>query len=381
MEIDMRHRVLHVIYSLYRGGAERVIETQLLGGDRRRFEYLVCSLTGGGDMIDRMSNAGSRVFLLGKRRRGDVTAVTKLANLIRREKVDLLHLHNSPGMFWGTLARIASATGVPIVRTEHNPYIPEDLPALYRRLYPQFTKRASKVICVSELVRRSYAERFPALAGSFMEIPNGIRMQDYEKLPPRAECRAQFKLLPGAKLIGTVGRMVPVKNHKLLIEALFRARQTVSDVHLAIIGEGDLRESLAAYAADLGVSEYVSLVKETRKIDYFYGAIDIFCLSSDSEGMPLTLLEALASGVPVVSTEVGGISEVIESGKNGYLVPKGSAEFLAKRIVELLQDPSKAAELALAGRKMVHERFPAEKMIAATEAVYEEVLAKAASRR
>jgi len=377
----MRHRVLHVIYSLYRGGAERVIETQLLGGDRRRFEYLVCSITGGGDMIDRMSNAGSRVFLLGKRRRGDFTAVTKLANLIRREKVDLLHLHNSPGMFWGTLAQIASVTGASIVRTEHNPYHPEDLPALYRRLYPRFTKRASKVICVSERVRQSYTERFPALAGMFMEIPNGIRMQDYEKLPPRAECRAQFKLLPGAKLIGTVGRMVPVKNHKLLIEALARVRQTVNDVHLAIIGEGDMRESLAAYAADLGVSEYVSLVKETRKIDYFYGAIDIFCLSSDSEGMPLTLLEALASGVPVVSTEVGGIPEVIESGKTGYLVPKGSAEFLAKRVVELLQDPQKAAELALTGRRMVHERFPAEKMIRATEAVYEEALAKADSKR
>ena len=376
----MRYRVLHVIYSLYRGGAERVIETQLLGGDRRRFEYLVCSITSGGDLIDRMSNAGSRVFLLGKRRRGDFTAVTKLANLIRREKVDLLHLHNSPGMFWGTLAQIASATGVPIVRTEHNPYRPEAMPPLYRWLYPRFTKRASRVICVSERVRRSYADRFPSLAGTYMEIPNGIRMQDYERVPPRAECRAQFKLLPGAKLIGAVGRMVPVKNHKLLIEALFRVRQTVSDVHLAIIGEGELRESLAAYAADLGVSEYVSLVKETQKIDYFYGAIDIFCLSSDSEGMPLTVLEALAAGVPVVSTEVGGIPEVIESGKTGYLVPKGSAEFLAKRIVELLQDPSKAAEFALAGRSMVRERFPAEKMIEAIETVYEEALARSASR-
>jgi glycosyltransferase involved in cell wall biosynthesis len=380
-ETGMRQRVLHVIYSLYRGGAERIIETQILGGDRRRYEYLVCSLTGGGDLIDRMSNAGARVFLLGKRRSGDFTAVTKLANLIRREKIDLVHLHNSPGMFWGTPAAIASGTGVPIVRTEHNPYHPEDLPAIYRWLYPQFTKHAKKVICVSEIVRRSYAERFPALADRFMVIPNGIRMQDYEKLPPRAECRAQFKLLPGAKLIGTVGRMVRVKNHKLLIEALFLVRQTVGDVHLAIIGEGDMREQLAAYASDLDVSEDVSLVKETRKIDYFYGAIDIFCLSSDSEGMPLTLLEALASGVPVVSTDVGGIPEVIENGKTGYLVPKGSAELLAARVVELLQNPSKAAELALAGRAMVHERFRAEKMIAATEAVYEEVLAKAASRR
>jgi len=377
----MRHRVLHVIYSLYRGGAERIIEAQLLGGDRRRFEYLVCSLTGGGDLIDRMSNTGSRVFLLGKRRRGDFTAVTKLANLIRREHIDLLHLHNSPGMFWGTLAQIASGAGVPIVRTEHLPYLPEALPSLYRWLYPRFSKRARKVICVSDRVRQSFAERFPELADTFMEIPNGIRLQDYEELPPRAECRAQFKLLTGAKLIGTVGRMVPQKNHKLLIEALFRVRQTVPEVHLAIIGEGELRESLAAYAADLGVSEYVSLVKETQKIDYFYGAIDIFCLSSDLEGMPLTLLEALASGVPVVSTEVGGIPEVIESGKTGYLVPKGSAEFLAKRIVELLQDPAKAAELALAGRKMVHERFPAEKMIRATEAVYDEVLAKTHSKR
>jgi glycosyltransferase involved in cell wall biosynthesis len=381
MESRMRTRVLHVIYSLYRGGAERVIETQILGGDRRRFEYLVCSITGGGDLIDRMSNAGSRVLLLGKGRRGDVTAITKLANLIRRERVGLLHLHNAPGMFWGTLAAIASATGVPIVRTEHNPYLPDELPWIYRWLYPRFTRRAHRVICVSERVRRSYAERFPALAGRFVEIPNGIRVQDYEKVPPRAECRAQFKLLPGAKLIGTVGRMAPVKNHKLLIEALFRVRQTMNDVHLAIIGEGELRESLAAYAADLGVSEYVSLVRETQKIDYFYGAIDIFCLSSDSEGMPLSLLEALASGVPVVSTEVGAIPEVIESGKTGYLVPRGSAEFLAKRILELLQDPSKAAELALNGRAMVRERFPAEKMIRATEAVYDEALAKSGSMR
>jgi len=376
----MRRKVLHVIYSLYRGGAERVIETQLLGGDRRSFEYLVCSITSGADMIDRMSNAGARVFLLGKRRRGDATAVTKLANLIRLEKVDILHLHNSPGMFWGTLGQIVSGGRVPIVRTEHNPYLPATMPALYRFLYPRFTRRASKVICVSDRVRQSFVERFPELADRFLEIPNGIRLQDYEKLPPRAECRAQFKLLPGAKLIGTVGRMVPVKNHKLLIEALFLVRQTVPDVHLAIIGEGEMREALASYAADLGVSEYVSLVKETQKIDYFYGAIDIFCLSSDSEGMPLTLLEALASGVPVVSTEVGGIPEIIENGTNGYLVPKGSAEYLARRIIELLQDPSRAAAFALKGRAMVHERFPAEKMIKATEAVYEETLTRAPSR-
>lgn len=376
--IVMSRKVLQVIYSLYRGGAERIIAAQILGTDRRSFEYFVCSLTGGGDLVDQMSNAGAHMFLLGKRRRGDAAVVTKLANLIRRERVDLLHLHNSPGMFWGTLAQIASRTGAPIVRTEHLPYRPEVLPPLFRWAYPRFTKRASRVICVSEQVRQSFAGRFPELAGKFITIPNGIRLQDYEALPPRAECRAQFNLPPDVKLIGTVGRMVPQKNHKLLIEALSLVRQTVPDVHLAIVGEGELRDSLAAYAADLGMSECVSLIKETQKIDCFYGAIDILALSSDIEGMPLTLLEALASLVPTVSTEVGGIPEIIEDGRTGLLVPKGSAQLLAKRIIELLQNPSRAAELASNGRRMAHERFSAEKMIKATEAVYEEVLAKAA---
>ena len=145
---------------------------------------------------------------------------------------------------------------------------------------------------------------------------------------------------------------------------------------LAIIGEGELREQLGAYAADLDVSENVSLVKETKNIDHFYGALDVFCLSSNSEGMPLTLLEALASGVPIVSTDVGGIPEIIESGKNGYLVPKGSAEALAQRITELLLDPAKAMAFALNGREMVRTRFPAEKMVKATEQLYDEVLKK-----
>ncbi len=371
----MRQRILHVIYSLYRGGAERVIETQVLGADRRTFEHLVCSLTVGGDMIDRISNAGARVFLLKKRHRGDLTAVTKLAGLIRREQIDLLHLHNASGVFWGTLGQIASGTHVPIVQTLHNPYEPSALPWLYRVSYPRFTRRAARVVCVSDRVRQSVAAHVPSAAAKLVEVPNGIRLQDYDKPHACEACRAQFKLSPGAKLIGTVGRLVPVKNHTLLIEAFAGVRQKVSEACLAIAGDGDLRDALAAYAADLGVSECFSLVHETQKIDYFYGALDVFCLSSDSEGMPLTLLEALAYGVPVVSTDVGGIGEVIEDGRTGYLVPKGSAAGLAERIVELLTNPAKAAEIAANGRAMVHERFPTEKMVKAVEAVYEEALA------
>ncbi|HVO76760.1 MAG TPA: glycosyltransferase [Candidatus Bathyarchaeia archaeon] len=376
----MGHKVLHVIYSLYRGGAERLIETEIIGSDRRRFEHLVSSITSGGDMIDLIANAGAHVYIIGKRRRGDLTAVTKLASVIRAEKVDLLHLHNAPGMFWGTLGQIMSGSGVPIVRTEHNPYIPEQLPLLYRHLYPLFTRRAAKVICVSALVRSSYVAAFPELAAKYVEIPNGIRVADFANPPPRAVCRAQLALPAEGQLIGTVGRLEPVKNQRLLIEAFSRVRSAVPEARLAILGEGTLHESLVSYAAGLGVRDRVSIVRETQRIDCFYGAIDVFCLSSDSEGMPLTILEAFASGVPVVSTAVGGIPEVIEDGKSGYLVPKGSAEGLAARLVEILMNPAKASELAANERAMARERFSAEKMVKATEAVYEEVLNRSASR-
>jgi len=372
----MKRKVLHLVYSLYRGGAERLIETQILGGDRTRYELLVCALTSGGDLIDRMAAAGARVLLIGKRRRGDVTAVTKLANLIQAERIDLLHLHNAPGAFWGTLAQIVSRTGAPIVRTEHNPYLPDALPRIYGSLYRRFIKRARRIICVSEEVRRSYVERFPEYAERYTTILNGIRVEDFEHLPPRAECRSDFKLTPEVKLIGTVGRMSPVKNHRLLIETLFKLRAKGTDVHLAIIGEGELRQHLAMYAADLGVSEYVSLVKETRNIGEFYGALDVFCLSSDSEGIPLTMLEAMAAGVPVVSTGVGGIPEVVKDGVNGYLVPKGSAELLAQRIGDTLADPAKAAELARNGRETVRTKFTAERMIREIEQLYGEALEK-----
>jgi len=351
-----------------------MIETQAIGCDRTRYEMLVCSLTSGGDIIDRMTAAGARVFLIGKRMRGDITPITKIANLIQAEKVDLLHLHNSPGAFWGTLAQIVSGTRVPIVRTEHNPYLPHLMPGIYRALYSRFIRRAKRIICVSEMVRRSYVESFPSRAGRYVTVLNGVRVEDFENLPPRPECCADFKLAPEIRLIGTVGRMTAVKNQRLLIEALYLLRSKGTEAHLAIIGEGELREKLGAYAGDLGVSEYVSLVKETRNIAEFYGALDVFCLSSDSEGIPLTLLEAMAAGVPVVSTEVGGIPEVIEDGVNGCLVPPGAPESLAKRVDEILGDPARGAELAAKARETVRTRFTAERMIRETEKIYEEVL-------
>lgn len=367
-------KVLHVIYSLYRGGAERLIEAIVANADRDRFEHAVCALTGGDDLAGSIRAAGAGVTLMHKRRRGDLTAIPGLIAIARRERARLLHLHNSPGGFWGTLAAAFGRLGVPIVRTEHRPYLPESLPGLYRILSPLLYRRAAGIVCVSEDVRRSIAAAFPGIEARCHTIYNGIDMALFSDLPAKIECRRRFKLPAEGRLVGTVGRLVAVKNHALLLRAFASVTKKAPDAHLAIAGEGELRNRLVALAADLGLSDSVSFLPATPDIAQFYGALDCFVLSSASEGLPLTLLEAMAAGVPCVCTCVGGIPEVIEDGRSGFVVPKGSAEALSDRIAGVLLDPDAAVGPAKRGRSTIRERFTIAGCVAETERLYTEVL-------
>jgi glycosyltransferase involved in cell wall biosynthesis len=370
----LRHRILHIIYSLYRGGAERLIETQTLLGDRERFEYLACSITDGGDLVEAIEAAGGRVYLMRKRHRGDLTVIPRITSLIDRERVDLLHLHNAPGAFWGTLAAFCSRRRVPIVRTEHQPWRPLGLPRVYRSLHAALAKRAARIICVSDYVRSSYEERFPGLAGRFVTVPNGVRIDAFNDLPDRGEARARFKLPSDTPIVGTVGRLVPVKNHRLLIDAFSLVHTETPEAHLAILGDGPLGESLATHAADLRLSNDVSFVKSSPSAEIFLHCLDVFILSSESEGMPLTLLEAMAAGVPVVATGVGGIPEVIENGADGYIVPASGPEPLARAISSLLSHPGEAREMGRRGREKAEHSFNAERTVRETERIYSDLL-------
>jgi glycosyltransferase involved in cell wall biosynthesis len=370
----VRRRILHIIYSLCRGGAERLIETQVLTGDRDSFEYLVCSVTGGDDLVQAIESAGARVFLMCKRYRGDLSAIARIARLTAKQRIDLLHLHNAPGMLWGTLAAGLAGRGIPIVRTEHQPWLPATLPRLYCALYPSFTKRASRVLCVSHYVHSTYVERFPRLAPKFVTVLNGVRTEAFRNLPDKRSARAQFKLPADIPIVGTIGRLVPVKNHRLLIDAFARVRAALPEAHLAILGSGPLKESLASHAADLRLSHDVSFVKPSASAEIFLCCLDLFALSSDSEGMPLTLLEAMAAGAPVAATSVGGIPEVIEDGTDGRLATPGSVEQLAQAITSLLTTPAEAAAMGKRGREKVERLYSAERMVRETEHIYHELL-------
>ncbi len=341
---------------------------------RAEFEYLVCALTGGGDLVERMEAAGAIVYLLEKKRRGSISTLARIIDLIRRERIDILHLHNSPGALWGTIASQLGRTGTPIVRTEHRPFLPDNLPVVYRMLYPFLTKRARKIICVCNAVRESFADRFPDLAERYVTVYNGIQLEPFEHLPPKNYCRKLFKLPADVYLVGTVGRLVPVKNHLGLISAFHEIKQRVPDVHLAIAGEGELKDIIMTHAGDLRLTDSISIVPTTPDVAQFYGALDLFILPSHSEGLPLTVLEALATGLPVIASAVGGIPEIITDGANGCLVPRDSTPALVDKTVDLLLDRTKASCMGAAGRETVERRFTAARMVTAIESIYDEVL-------
>lgn len=370
----MKQRILHLIYSLYRGGAERVIETHLKTTRGTDYEFVVCSLTQGGDLIGHLEDAGASVHLLDKRRSGNLGVIPRIIGLARRERIDLLHLHNPSAALWGTFAVQFGALGIPIVRTEHRPYLAHTLRTVHRLLYPSLTKRARRVICVCDAVRNSYTARFSALAERFVTVHNGIRLEPFEHLPPKDRCRKLHKLPIGVHLVGSVGRLVPVKNHLGLVTAFSEIKKRVPDAHLAIVGEGELKDIIVTHAGDLGIADAVSILPATPDIAQFYRALDLFVLPSHSEGLPLTLLEALAAGLPAVASEVGGIPEIIKDGVNGRLAADSDVAGLAEKAIGLLLDGKRASAMGEAGRETVHRRFTAARMVEGIEHVYEEVL-------
>lgn len=368
----MRKKVLHIIYSLFRGGAERQIET-IVTTPSEKYDHLVCSLTSGDDPSENMKAAGIPVFLLKKKFRGDIRVIPTLIRLIKHEKVDIVHLHNPPGTFWGTMAITFARSRIPIIRTEHTPYIAGNYPLAHRLLHSYLNGRSEKIICVSDHVRKSFIASFPRWKEKFITVHNGIQIDSFRTSLSREECRTRFKLPQEAKIMGTIGRLTTLKNHASLIEALPAIRRQFKSIHLAILGEGNLKSKLRDLAADFGVSDSVSFLDPTGHIEIFMGALDLFILPSHREGLPLVVLEAMAAGIPTVASSVGGIPEIISDGNNGYLIHPHNLDEITEKVCELLEDGQRAITFSSRGEETIRAKFSADDMIAETEKLYDKL--------
>jgi len=360
--------VMHIIEDLENGGAERVLITLVSGLDSKRFRPVVCCLTKKGRMAAELEARGIPVAAMNKRPKIDLAMLFRLRQMMREQKIAIVHTHVFTANLWGRLAAILA--GVPVLIThEHSTFTVENR---YRRwIESGLMRRTHKMIAVSENLRRRLVSEGRLAPDAVMTIHNGLRLHSSRLNETRREqLRQELGLQKFAHLIGTVGRFEPRKNYPLLIAAMTMVLQRHPDTALLMIGAGPEEEKLRQQARDAGINEKVIFTGYRSDIADLLGVMSTFCLSSTTEGISMAILEALLGGVPVVATQVGGNPEIIPDREYGVLVPSGDATALAAALSETLANREAALQMAARGQARVRELFSEEHMIWRIEKLY-----------
>jgi len=359
--------VLHLIGSLRVGGAEQQLVSLAPLFDRERFRIIVATMEPSGTLVERLRASNTDVRALNFRMRYFLPRLWRLCCLLRREEVDILHTHMFHASWYGRIAGLCARVPV-MIATDHGQELwkkPWDI--AFERFANKYTALR---IAVSQDVAEILKTREGVPANKLLVIPNGVDVERFQAgKSGRESVRSQLGFQDGAIVVGTVARLVEPKALHFLIKAVAQVSKAVPQVRLVIVGDGPLRGDLESAAADQGISDRVLFTGSRSDIPEMLAAFDIFALSSISEGLPVSLLEAMAAGKPIVATKVGGIPEALADGREGLLVEPGDPDALAEAVRELACNPDLAARL---GRQAA-EKVAAEYSIAATVRKLEEV--------
>lgn len=367
-----RKKVLFAVWSLGAGGAEKFLVklVQHIPGDR--YEVKVVCLRERGPWADEVEAAGIEVHCVGKRRRVDIPALARLVRLFREERPDIVNTYLWTADFWGRVAAILA--GVPhIVVTEQN----VDLwKSRFRKLIDRalFT-RTDCAICVSEEVKRFYRDEFRLPAGKLRVIPNATDTAVFEKPLVEAHLRRDLSLGESDFLFVCVARLHRQKAHEVLIGAAAVLRdEGVGNFRVLLVGDGDREERLRSLVSSENLDGQVIFLGRREDVPDILRQSDAFVLSSDYEGTPVAMLEAMAAALPVVATSVGGNGEVVAENVSGHLVPPGDPDAFAAAMKKLLEDRKRAAGMGAEGRDVVEKRYRIERVAGVTADLFDEVL-------
>jgi glycosyltransferase involved in cell wall biosynthesis len=365
--------VVHVAGSAEWAGGEVYLLQLAERLDRERFRLsVVCPAAGPlGGRLERLGVPAPVIPM--EERLVDPRALLALGRHLRRARPDVVQSHGARANFYARVA--ARWAGVRRhLSTVHNSLYDYPVSSLRRAVYLALDRLTvpwtETVICVAESLARDLVERSRVPRAKVRVIHNGVDLARFD--PARADgARVRRELgLGGAPVLAIVGRMTPQKDHRTFLAALAAVRREVPRVRALIVGDGPLRGALEGEAARLGLGEACRFAGVREDIPNCLAAASLVVLSSVSEGFPFTVLEALAMARPLVATAVNGVTEIVEPGVTGLLVPPRRPDLLAEAALGLLRDPEGAAALGAAGRKAVEARFTLERMIERMEELY-----------
>ncbi|HPN94319.1 MAG TPA: glycosyltransferase family 4 protein [bacterium] len=291
----------------------------------------------------------------------DISTLLKLIAIIRRERPDIIHTHTAKAGAVGRLAAVLC--GVPIlIHTFHghvfHGYFSPLKTSFFKLIEKILAAFTTRIIAISPTQKKEIQSILRIPDEKFEVIPLGFNLDKFEKCkePYTGEFRRAINSAPDDIIITIIGRIVPIKNHALFLNVARLLLEKHNNLRFAIVGGGELQEQSEALARQLGISDRVVFAGWRSDIDKVYADTDITVLTSDNEGTPVCLIESLSAGVPVVSTDVGGVKDVVFDGRNGYLVPKGDAEAFASAVEKLIKSSDERARMGINGKVDAVER-------------------------
>lgn len=366
--------VLHVIGTLQLGGAENQVATLVPFLSNGRYTVHVCCLHREGVHADVLRARGINVISLNMRLRYWPIAVYKLYRLIKQLQIQIVHTHLYGSGIWGR--SVGKLADVPVIMST------EQGMTLWKKrhhlIIEGFVNRfTDKIIAVSEDIRQRRITYENVPPEKIVVIPNAVDIRKFHKTNGSEQIRAQLGLSTSSIVVGTVARLVPPKRLDYFLEAARIVCEVMPRVHFLIVGDGPLRSELEDRARQLGLlSNSVQFLGSRQDVAELLAALDIFVLSSEREGLPVSMLEAMAASKPIIVTSVGGIPEVIQNGYNGILVSPHNPSALANAIMDLIENNATREAIAQQGYQTVNTRFSAMAVSRQIASLYDNLLAK-----
>lgn len=361
---------MHLIHQLRTGGAENGIINLVNYIDGDRFESAVCAFVGGGAQTKRVDVRKTKLIELNKAKNGnDFLLPFRLKKQLDLWKPHILHTHA-----WGTLCEgylAAKMARVPVVvHGEHGTLQQQKRNIPVQRFVWGL---CTQVLSVSNSHREKIANTIGFSPKKIKVIPNGVDTSRFAPSLDRDKNKILLGFAPRNRIIGTVGRLVKIKNQQMLIQAFATFVGSCPDAKLILVGDGPLRDELTHLASSLGITRHVHFFGRRSDVPVVLQAMDLFVLPSISEGMSNTILEAMSCGLPVVATDVGGNPEIIINNVTGRLVQSGDVDELASILTFLFDHPDRLQEMGNSSRKHIEDNYSIHEMINNYERLYQEL--------
>lgn len=368
-------KVLFIVHNLARGGAETQVVDLINSMDDARFNKYLFTFLSGMDQYERLNLNSITFYTLERKNKFDVTVIRKIADIIQREKIDIIHCTIQYSLLMAFTARLISARKPKLVCALHTTINKSKKGELFDRfVYVPLMRYCDKIIFVSKNQAQHWENKYPCLSNKHAIIHNGVNVNHFDPsgfAEAGRKLREKLSIPPEASVISCIAGFREEKGHEILIEAFFHLGH---NVFLVLAGDGERRHHVETLVKLRGLEHRVRFLGQVRDVRPVLAASDVSVLASISvETFSIAMLESMSMEVPVVATNIGGLSEAILPGETGDLVPPNNALMLGAALDKALQDTRNSESIKRKCREMIKTNFTLEKMALTTENLLVEV--------